>query len=104
MRATFPSAELPRGEGFRLRLSWRAVKHEGPLRGWPLVLSGAVSCPYVATHQRSNPAVVNESTRIRPSLRWVPLMPFEEDGLRRAYGNQYVGYSRRVRRLVPFVY
>lgn len=34
----------------------------------------------------------------------VPLMPFEEDGLRRAYGDQYVGYSRRVRRRVPFVY
>jgi protein-S-isoprenylcysteine O-methyltransferase Ste14 len=34
----------------------------------------------------------------------VPLMPFEEDGLRRAYGDQYVSYSRRVRRLVPFVY
>jgi protein-S-isoprenylcysteine O-methyltransferase Ste14 len=34
----------------------------------------------------------------------VPLMPFEEEGLRRAYGDQYVEYSRRVRRLVPFVY
>jgi protein-S-isoprenylcysteine O-methyltransferase len=34
----------------------------------------------------------------------VPLMPFEEDGLRRAYGDQYVRYSRQVRRLVPFVY
>jgi protein-S-isoprenylcysteine O-methyltransferase Ste14 len=34
----------------------------------------------------------------------VPLMPFEEDGLRRAYGDQYVSYSRRVPRLVPFVY
>jgi protein-S-isoprenylcysteine O-methyltransferase len=34
----------------------------------------------------------------------VPLMPFEEDGLRRAYGDQYVSYSRRVRRLMPFVY
>jgi protein-S-isoprenylcysteine O-methyltransferase Ste14 len=33
----------------------------------------------------------------------VPLMPFEEDGLRQAYRDQYVSYSRRVRRLVPFV-
>jgi len=34
----------------------------------------------------------------------VPLMPFEEDALRRAYGDQYVSYSRQVWRLVPFVY
>jgi protein-S-isoprenylcysteine O-methyltransferase Ste14 len=34
----------------------------------------------------------------------VPLMPFEENGLRQAYGDEYVSYSRRVRRLVPFVY
>jgi protein-S-isoprenylcysteine O-methyltransferase Ste14 len=34
----------------------------------------------------------------------VPLMPFEEDSLQRTYGDQYASYSRRVRRLVPFVY
>jgi protein-S-isoprenylcysteine O-methyltransferase Ste14 len=34
----------------------------------------------------------------------VPLMPFEEDGLRRAYGDAYERYARGRRRLVPFVY
>lgn len=34
----------------------------------------------------------------------VPLMPFEEEGLRRAYGNEYERYARGRRRLVPFVY
>ena len=34
----------------------------------------------------------------------VPLMPFEEDGLRRAYGGEYEKYARGRRRLVPFVY
>ena len=34
----------------------------------------------------------------------VPLMPFEEARLRSAYGDEYVSYSRRVRRVVPFVY
>jgi len=32
------------------------------------------------------------------------VIPIEEDGLRQAYGDQYVSHSRRVRRLVPFVY
>ena len=28
----------------------------------------------------------------------------EEDGLRRAFGEQYANYETRVRRLMPFVY
>ncbi len=31
------------------------------------------------------------------------LIPFEEDGLRRAYGDQYVAYQQKTRRLIPFV-
>lgn len=34
----------------------------------------------------------------------LPLMPFEEDGLRRAYGDEYERYARGRPRLVPFVY
>ncbi len=32
------------------------------------------------------------------------LIPMEEDGLRRAYGEHYVAYRRTARKLVPFVY
>ena len=32
------------------------------------------------------------------------LMPMEEDGLRKAYGEQYVAYKQKVRKLIPFVY
>jgi protein-S-isoprenylcysteine O-methyltransferase Ste14 len=32
------------------------------------------------------------------------LIPKEEDGLRKAYGEQYVSYQQKTRRLVPFVY
>jgi len=33
-----------------------------------------------------------------------PLIPLEEDGLRKAYGEPYVSYQQRTRKLVPFVY
>ncbi len=31
------------------------------------------------------------------------LIPFEEDGLRKAYGDQYVAYQQRTKRLIPFI-
>ncbi len=31
------------------------------------------------------------------------LIPFEEEGLRRAYGGQYAAYQRKTKRLIPFV-
>ena len=33
-----------------------------------------------------------------------PLIPLEEDGLRKAYGEPYVSYQQRTKKLVPFVY
>ena len=32
------------------------------------------------------------------------LIPTEEDGLRKAYGEQYVSYQQETRKLIPFVY
>lgn len=32
------------------------------------------------------------------------LIPVEENGLRKAYGEQYVSYQRKTKKLVPFVY
>jgi protein-S-isoprenylcysteine O-methyltransferase Ste14 len=32
------------------------------------------------------------------------LVPFEEEGLRRAYGEQFAGYQRRVKKLIPLFY
>jgi protein-S-isoprenylcysteine O-methyltransferase len=32
------------------------------------------------------------------------LIPLEEDELRKAYGEQYVSYQRKTRRLIPLVY
>jgi protein-S-isoprenylcysteine O-methyltransferase Ste14 len=32
------------------------------------------------------------------------LIPVEEDGLRKAYGEQYVAYQQKARKLIPFVY
>ena len=32
------------------------------------------------------------------------LIPLEEDGLRKAYGERYVSYRQKTRKLVPFVY
>jgi protein-S-isoprenylcysteine O-methyltransferase Ste14 len=32
------------------------------------------------------------------------LIPMEEDGLRKAYGEQYVAYRQKARKLIPFVY
>ncbi len=32
------------------------------------------------------------------------LIPVEEDGLRKAYGEQYVAYQQKAKKLVPFVY
>lgn len=32
------------------------------------------------------------------------LIPAEEDGLRKAYGGQYVSYQQKTRKLIPFVY
>ncbi len=32
------------------------------------------------------------------------LIPVEEDGLRKAYGEQYVSYQQKTRKLIPFVY
>ena len=32
------------------------------------------------------------------------LIPVEEDGLRKAYGDQYVSYKQKTRKLIPFVY
>jgi protein-S-isoprenylcysteine O-methyltransferase Ste14 len=32
------------------------------------------------------------------------LIPVEEDGLRRAYGEQYVAYRQKAKKLIPFVY
>ena len=32
------------------------------------------------------------------------LVPVEEDGLRKTYGEQYITYERRTRKLIPFVY
>ncbi len=34
----------------------------------------------------------------------LPLIPMEEDGLRKAYGEQYVLYQQKARKLIPFVY
>jgi len=34
----------------------------------------------------------------------IMLIPMEEDGLRRAYGERYVAYQQRSRKLIPFVY
>ena len=34
----------------------------------------------------------------------VPLIPMEEDGLQKAYGEQYATYRQKVRKLIPFVY
>jgi len=34
----------------------------------------------------------------------LPLIPMEEDGLRKAYGEQYEVYRQKVRKLIPFVY
>lgn len=33
----------------------------------------------------------------------IRLIPFEEEGLRRAYGEQYTAYERKVKRLIPLV-
>ena len=33
-----------------------------------------------------------------------PLIPMEEAGLRKAYGEQYVAYEQKTRKLVPFAY
>jgi protein-S-isoprenylcysteine O-methyltransferase Ste14 len=35
---------------------------------------------------------------------FLPLIPLEEEGLRKAYGEQYVAYQKETKRLVPFVY
>jgi protein-S-isoprenylcysteine O-methyltransferase Ste14 len=32
------------------------------------------------------------------------LIPVEEDGLRKAYGEQYVAYQQNAKKLIPFVY
>jgi protein-S-isoprenylcysteine O-methyltransferase Ste14 len=32
------------------------------------------------------------------------LIPVEEDGLRKAYGEQYVSYRQKTKKLIPFVY
>jgi protein-S-isoprenylcysteine O-methyltransferase Ste14 len=32
------------------------------------------------------------------------LIPMEEDGLRKAYGEQYVVYQKKARKLIPFIY
>jgi len=32
------------------------------------------------------------------------LVPLEEDGLRKAYGEPYVSYQQRTRKLIPLVY
>ena len=32
------------------------------------------------------------------------LIPVEEDGLRKAYGEQYSAYQQKTRELIPFVY
>jgi protein-S-isoprenylcysteine O-methyltransferase Ste14 len=34
----------------------------------------------------------------------IMLIPVEEDGLRKAYGEQYLAYQQRVSKLIPFVY
>jgi protein-S-isoprenylcysteine O-methyltransferase Ste14 len=34
----------------------------------------------------------------------IPLIPLEENGLQKAYGEQYVDYRLKVRKLIPFVY
>jgi protein-S-isoprenylcysteine O-methyltransferase Ste14 len=34
----------------------------------------------------------------------IPLIPMEEDGLRKAYGEQYVIYRQKAKKLIPFVY
>jgi len=34
----------------------------------------------------------------------VMLIPAEEDGLRRAYGDEYAAYQRKTRKVIPFVY
>ncbi len=31
-------------------------------------------------------------------------IPMEEEGLRKAYGEHYVAYRKKARKLVPFVY
>ena len=33
-----------------------------------------------------------------------PLIPMEEDGLRKAYGEQYDAYQQKARKLIPFIY
>jgi len=32
------------------------------------------------------------------------LIPMEENGLRKAYGDQYVVYQQKTRKLIPFIY
>lgn len=34
----------------------------------------------------------------------IPLIPLEEDGLRKAYGEQYAAYRQKAKKLVPFIY
>lgn len=34
----------------------------------------------------------------------LPLISMEEDGLQKAYGEQYVAYQRKTKKLIPFVY
>lgn len=34
----------------------------------------------------------------------IPLIPLEEDGLRKAYGEQYTAYRQKAKKLVPFIY
>ena len=36
--------------------------------------------------------------------RWIVLIPAEEEGLRQAYGDQYVTYQRKTRKLIPLAY
>jgi protein-S-isoprenylcysteine O-methyltransferase Ste14 len=32
------------------------------------------------------------------------LIPFEEEGLRKAYGEQYGAYQQKAKKIIPFVY
>ena len=34
----------------------------------------------------------------------IPMIPMEEYGLRKAYGEQYGAYQEKARKLIPFVY
>jgi protein-S-isoprenylcysteine O-methyltransferase Ste14 len=34
----------------------------------------------------------------------IPLIPVEEEGLRKAYGGQFAAYQQKVKKLVPFIY